>query len=144
MLATGTSSDYGSQLEYATTSTGSWTALGILFEFGNFEFMMDALQATSHGSGGKEENIPSGLMKYSEIPVTVHASEANVNWAWDTMEDKTVYWFRKTYGDSNVTAKVFQAVVTKGSIPSVVAESPKVFKLQFTLKPAGDITGIGA
>lgn len=146
MLATGTINDVGVSLAYATTSTGSWSSLGILFEFGSFEFMMDSLNATNHGAGGKTEKIPGGLMDYSPIPVTVHASETNANFAWDTMEDETIYWWQFTQPTKSdmTNPYVFQAVMTKGSIPTMIAESPKVFKLQFTLEPVGDVTGIGA
>jgi hypothetical protein len=99
-MTTGTS-DYGSTF----TKGGSAPAPAIVVDFP--EFSTKKINITNHGSGGKAEQIPSGLVEASDITLKLLLETGDFAAIESEMESKTISSVVVSNGLNTITGNGF-------------------------------------
>lgn len=136
-MTSGTS-NYGAQLGYAATSTGSWVGVGELVNLDPPELLAPWVAATNHGSNNRKEFVPSNLIEITEFKAVIAYIASDVTQMVTDAKAGTKRWYRVLF--PNNASWVFQAGCSGVKPLPADAENPEELRAELTFRPTGDAT----
>lgn len=125
-------SDYGVSLSKGESAIGGVTKIDFP------ELVNEAVESTSHGSGGKKEYISSNLCGLSEFKVTIsYAISVSADIITD-VKAGTSSQYKITFPNTDVWT--FNAIPTKFKPIGGDAQKPELLAAEITFQPTGDMT----
>lgn len=127
-------SNYGVRLKVGspyTTDVGEVVSLDIP------EIVAEALEATSHSSGGWKESVSGNLKELVEFTATINFTSAYIATIYADLAAGTVKSYQVQFPDDGLTKWTFDAIVTGLKPLSADAGSPEVLQAEVKFQPTG-------